>query len=287
MRHVISLSTIPPRFSAIGPTLRALVQQKSRPEAVELYIPRSYRRFPQWGGGLPQVPEGVTIVRVDDDLGPATKILPAVRAYRGQDVELLYVDDDCYFAPDWSARMLKLRLQRPDTVLCAKGLTIGMVGREWTASAPLPRAVAAPPPFEQFGFHLQRLLAKARRQDPAKPGLRPRYHKIARSGYVDIAEGFSGVSLRPEYLDDAAFTIPPVLWAVDDIWISGHLARRGIPIWADRSVNRSQAFAGLYLNNPLFRAVIDGADREQANLACVDYMRATYGIWGGADGSQG
>ena len=80
MRHVITLSTIPPRFAGIGPALRSLVAQRSRPEAVELYIPRSYRRFPDWGGGLPEVPEGVRIVRVDEDLGPATKILPAARA---------------------------------------------------------------------------------------------------------------------------------------------------------------------------------------------------------------
>ena len=87
--------------------------------------------------------------------------------------------------------------------------------------------------------------------------------------------------MRPEYLDDAVFDLPPVLWAVDDIWISGHLTRRGIPIWADRSLECSQVFAGLYQHHALFKSVIDGADRAQANLACVDYMRANYGIWGG------
>ena len=92
MRYVISLSTIPPRFASVGPCLNALLRQTARPEAVELYIPHSYRRFPQWGGGLPEVPAGVTIVRVDEDLGPATKILPAARAWRGQDVELFFVN---------------------------------------------------------------------------------------------------------------------------------------------------------------------------------------------------
>ena len=38
MRHVITLSTIPPRFAGIGPALRSLVAQRSRPEAVELTI---------------------------------------------------------------------------------------------------------------------------------------------------------------------------------------------------------------------------------------------------------
>ncbi|MCX7286080.1 MAG: glycosyltransferase family A protein [Rhodobacterales bacterium] len=281
MRHLITLSTIPPRFGDIGHTLRSLLAQKSRPEAVQLYIPRSYRRFPQWGGGLPEVPEGVSIVRIDDDLGPATKVLPAVRAYRGQDIELLYVDDDNYYAPDWAARVLTLRQKHPKTALCAKGLTVQRIGRPWTAAGPLPRAVAAPAASQQFGYHFWRMLANARRSEPGKPEFRHWYRILDKSGYLDVAEGYAGVAIRPEYLDDAVFNIPPVLWAVDDIWISGHLTRCGIPIWADKSLNRSRVYAELRQQYPLFKAVLDGADRQQANLACVDYMRETYGIWGG------
>jgi len=282
MRHVISLSTIPPRFAEIGPTLLSLVRQRSRPEAVELYIPRSYRRFPKWGGTLPEVPDGVNIIRVEEDLGPATKILPAARTYRGQDIELLYADDDNHYASDWAERFLKVRRLLPNAALCAVGLTLQKAGRDWNSSEPLPRAVNAPGAGAQFGYHLRRLLDLAWRQDASKSRLRQKYRKIDRSGYIDIAEGFSGVALRPEFLDDEAYTIPPVLWAVDDIWISGHLARRGIPIWADKGLNRSREFAVLYRNNALFKSVIDGADRRQANLACVGYMRATYGVWGGA-----
>lgn len=282
MRHIITLSTIPPRFADIGPTLRSLLDQRSRPEAVELYIPRSYRRFPQWGGGLPDVPQGVKIVRVDEDLGPATKILPAVKAYKGQDIELLFVDDDHHYSPDWAGRVLKLRRKLPNTALCASGLTVEKIGRPWRATEPLPRAVPAPRAKQQFWFNFQSMLDHVRQQDTDEPALRPGFRKIDRSGYLDIAEGVNGVAVRPEYLDDAAFNIPPVLWAVDDVWISGHLARRGIRIWAEKSLNRTRAFTSLRLHYPLFRAVIDGADRSQANLACVDYMRETYGIWGGA-----
>ncbi len=282
MRHAITLSTIPPRFAAIGPTLRSLVAQTSRPEAVELYIPRTYRRFPQWGGSLPEVPEGVRIVRVDEDFGPATKILPAARAYRGQDIELLYVDDDVHFSSNWAARVLKLRRKLPNTALCATALSVERLGRSSPATTPLPRVVPAPGAHEQFGFHVRRLVSTIRRSDPALPRMMPWYRKIKQSGYTDIAEGFCGVALRPEYLDDAVFDVPPVLWAVDDIWISGHLTRRGIPIWADRSLECSHVFAELHIQHALHKTVIDGSDRAQANLACVDYMRDVYGIWGGA-----
>ncbi len=281
MRHVISLSTIPPRFDRIGPALAALVRQRSRPEAVELYIPRSYRRFPQWGGALPQVPEGVTIVRVDDDLGPATKVLPAARTWRGQGVELSYVDDDHVFAPDWAGRVLALRRQRPDDVLCAFGVPLRLMGSSPNPDLPEPQALRAPRSREQLSYQLRRLLAAMLRSNRGPDRLQFPFRKIARSGYADIALGFCGVSIRPEFLDDLAYDIPPVLWAVDDIWLSGHFARRGVAIWADISLNRVRTLVATSATQALMHAQLDGADRNEANLACIAHMRQTYGVWGG------
>jgi hypothetical protein len=282
MRHIISLSTIPPRFAAIGPTLRSLVAQASRPEAVELYIPRTYRRFPQWGGSLPEVPEGVKIVRIDEDLGPATKILPAARAYRGQGVELLYVDDDHHYPTTWAAQFLKLRKAHPNAAVCAAATTVRRMGRDWEDTARQPQAIIAPPYETQTGFQLHRLLAALTKRSATPLTLLAPFRKLDQSGYADIAEGYAGVALRPEFLDEVAYTIPQVLWAVDDVWLSGQLARRGIPIWADKQLNGARAVLPLSRTHPLYSAVIDGADRTGANLACVDYMRATYGVWGGA-----
>jgi hypothetical protein len=285
MRHVISLSTIPPRFAAIGPTLQSLVRQRSRPEAVELYIPQSYRRFPDWGGGLPDVPEGVTIRRVDHDFGPATKVLPAARAYRGQDIELLYVDDDQHYAPDWAARFLELRKLHPEAAVCAAPSSLQRMGSRPNPDALQPRVVLAPVFLDQPVYQLRRLgraAVNAVLRRRSQPALRPPYRMLEQSGYADIAEGYAGVALRPDFLDDLAFDIPPVIWAVDDVWLSGHLARRGVPIWADRRLNLSQTFLAASSTLSLFRAEIEGAGRTAANLACIDHMRATYGIWGGA-----
>lgn len=281
MRHVITLSAIPPRFGSLGPTLRSLVRQRSRPEAIELHIPKTYRRFPDWGGGLPDVPDGVRIVRSDEDFGPATKILPAARAYRGQEVELLYVDDDHVYAPDWAKRSLALRKLHPEAVICAGARSVEMSGVRWKAPGPLPRAIFAPPYTLQLGFQIRLLLSKATGGRRAAEALFPSFRKVERSGYADIAEGYAGVGIRPDFLDDAAYAIPPVLWTVDDFWLSGHFARRGIPIWADKRLNRARAVLSASRAHALNREVIEGADREAANRACIDYMRRTYGLWGG------
>jgi hypothetical protein len=282
MRHIITLSSIPPRFDKLGPALHALRAQTSRPEAIELYIPKTYRRFPQWGGGLPGVPEGVTIRRVDEDFGPATKVLPAARAYRGQEVELLYVDDDVVFQSDWAALSLDLRKAHPAAVICGFAATVRRFGGNWKAARPLPRAVPAPRTSRQLGYQVRRLLGQLRPRSGSKSFLLAPYRKLDQSGFAEIAVGHGGVMLRPEFLDDAAFVLPPVLWTVDDVWLSGHMTRLGVPIWADRSLDKGRTVRDASHQHALFRSTIDGADRDAANLACIDYFRRTYGIWGGA-----
>lgn len=281
MRHIISLTSIPPRFADLGLTLRSLVRQTSRPEAVELYIPRFYRRFPQWGGALPEVPDGVRIVRVDDDLGPATKVLPAARAWRGTGVELFHADDDRIYAPSLLRAFLAVRKVHPEAVICGAGFHITERYGYPAFDAPPPRAVLAGDPMQTLGFQLRRLLLAARPRRPGQLRRAPYWRRFVQSGHVDVAEGFGGVLIKPEYLDEAAFAIPPVVWAVDDVWLSGTYARRGVKIWADLGLHRVETAVDVSLTHPLYKAVIEGADRRQADRACIDHMQQTYGIWGG------
>lgn len=104
------------------------------------------------------------------------------------------------------------------------------------------------------------------------------------SGYADIAEGFMGVLVRPEFFDDEAFDIPTILWAVDDVWLAGCLARKDIPIWVERVVSRRkqdkrkvEGTGGVVA--PLTSAVIESHNRAAANQACVRYFREKHGIW--------
>ncbi len=281
MRHVITLSSIPPRFSSLGPSLKSLLAQTSRPEAVELYIPRSYRRFPQWSGGLPEVPEGVRIVRVEEDLGPATKVLPAAKAYRGQDIEILYVDDDRHYDRNIAAAFLKCRRHHPGEALCTEAMSISELGYDWVASGPLPRAFRDIRPFSVFRRSVLRAVDRTFPRYFGQVRLKAFQTRFSASGYGDVAEGFGGVLVRPEFFDDAVSDIPPILWAVDDVWISGHLTRRGIPIWVEMAGARISNIGDMNETFALYRAELDGARRDDANRACVDYMRETYGIWGG------
>lgn len=265
MRTVITLSSIPPRFARLRPTLNSLVRQSAPVEAIRLYIPEHYRRFPDWDGTLPDVPEGIEIVRTDSDPGPATKILPALRDYAGQPVDILFCDDDRIYDRDWVARFQAMRRAHPGCALVEAGANIHDIALSSRRHDRLPRAAK---PRRDGAYRLKRILSLAL----WKPD------RFASSGYVDILAGYGGVMVRPDFFSPQVFDIPETLWTVDDPWLSGNLELNGIPIWLNAagslSVERRVA-----KRDALLKFSLDGAGRGTANCACIDWYRAHHGIW--------
>ncbi|MEM7597583.1 MAG: hypothetical protein AAF382_07770 [Pseudomonadota bacterium] len=98
------------------------------------------------------------------------------------------------------------------------------------------------------------------------------------SGFVDIAQGFGGVSVAPEWLDLPDIAPPPKARLADDIWLSAQLARQGIGIRLC-----PEARHGL---RPAFEDEhglqdIQVADQTRAavNLAALDAVTEQFGIW--------
>ncbi len=279
MRHIISLTTIPPRLDRIGETLRALVAQRSRPEEVRLYLPKTFRRFPAYGGAVPDLPEGVTLIRPEEDLGPATKVIHAARDLRGQAVDILYCDDDHLYLRDWAEKFLAVRKRRPQDAVTGAVMHVRRSAGQPEPEG--PRAVAPPPRLQQPGHLLRRLASRLAHRGAQDLPLEPIYRTVETPGYVDIAQGFTGVAIRPDFLDDQVFDIPPILWTVDDIWLSGHMARLGVKIWAEPRMNRFRQRNGPSATSPLYDAEIEGMRRRSANAACIAHMQEVYGVWGG------
>ena len=98
--------------------MASLERQSVKPDQVEIYIPRKYRRFPDASVNLPKLPSWVSVITVEDDMGPATKVLPAARKWRGEDVDLLLCDDDRAEDPKWISRFAHARLERPKDIIC-------------------------------------------------------------------------------------------------------------------------------------------------------------------------
>lgn len=261
---IVTLSTIPPRFNLIQPTLNALLGQNLKIQEIRLYIPQSYRRFPDWNGKLPTVPAGVTIHRCDKDLGPATKVLPAARDLKGRDVDILFCDDDKIYDNGWHRRFKTEAQKKPDTCIIEVGETFPDIADECRPKDRLPRSRWKK---KDYIYRIKRILSLF----TIKPNL-------TSSGYVDQISGFAGVLVRPQWFDELFYDIPDVMWTVDDPWISGHLERVGIPIWNTGKRKNLREGEGSSVD-ALLNLVQEGHDRVEADLLVIDYFREKYGIW--------
>lgn len=264
---VITLTAIPPRFPHLHETLRSLVSQKAKVASVNLYLPRRYRRFEWDPSVLPEVPEGVQIRLVDEDYGPATKVLPAVREYRGQDTLILFCDDDKVYDNDWAQRFVDCSQQHPGCCIVEEGGDVCHYSSHAFRGDLQPRSGRR---IKNLGYRLRRLATLGT--------WKPR--KNIGSGYVDMLEGWGGVMVRPEFFTDTAFEIPDILWTVDDVWLSGQLALNQVPIWLNADdPRRTKGNSNEVKAASLRKLVHEGHGRIEANQACVDYFRDKYGIW--------
>ncbi|WP_102961512.1 glycosyltransferase [Mangrovicella endophytica] len=271
--RIISLTTIPPRFSVIQPTLLSLLRQRTAMDEIRLYVPRRYRRFPDYDGAAPQVPEGISVIRTDDDLGPASKVLFAVRDFAGTDASILFCDDDRLFRSDWAGGLFEAQAERPDECVALLGKTL----KGPRQSAIEPRAIRRGRSIDaEYRLRQIRSLIKgALSRSPVEPETR---RKIRSAGYADILLGLGGVVVRPHFFDDVAYQIPDVCWGVDDVWLSGMLARRGIRIWLPQDLQKPAA-ADAGDVDPLYKSAVAGHRRSEANSGSIRYLQEHFGIW--------
>ena len=196
-RVVVSLTTIPSRLTRLRPTLNSLLTQDYPPTAIYLAVPRRSAREPkpyQMPGWLAQHP-AVTVIDCERDWGPASKLLPALLAERERpDTLIIAVDDDNIYPREMVATFVRFSQRLPDAALCFRGHVVSPA-RRWKQS----RAV--------FGT------------------------RVGAPTRMDIITGCGGILVKPRFFDGAVFdysAAPPSAFFVDDVWFSGHLARRGV-----------------------------------------------------------
>ena len=112
---VVSFTTIPPRFERLPRKIQSIIEQKVMPDAIEIYIPKRYRRVPGRRPVFPRLPSAVQVIEVDEDLGPATKLLPALKKWETESVYFLVCGDDGVQYRNWiSSRPRRIHLHTDD-----------------------------------------------------------------------------------------------------------------------------------------------------------------------------
>ena len=274
---IISLTSIPPRFGGLAPVLKSLLDQTARIDEIRVYIPKRYRRCPTWSGQRPDLPDGVRLVVVDDDLGPASKLLHAARDLSGSGVPILFCDDDRIYPRTWASGLLAAHARRGGECVAAIGRHLSEVVPSAAPAKRLPRAEVGKQRFDPY-YRLRRLRQQWSERSFRTAGEKPSRRSVLRAGYVDLLQGYAGAVMLPDFVDEAFYDIPDDIWMVDDIWLSGHLARRNIPIW----VPRRQEICRRAANAPieaLLTSVFNDSDRDASNHRAVSYFQDTYGMW--------
>lgn len=206
---IITMTTLPSRIANIAPTIASLSHQSVRPERILLNLP-TYSKREQTEYKIPDYIKKNPLVEINEtaeDLGPATKLLPALRKYWGRDDKLLIIaDDDEIYAHDLVKNYLTYEKESKDSVLT-------MVG--WDVPEGLD--------------HAQRIVKYGAIGNKPKKS-----QKVTKLTQVDCVQGASTFAVRPTFFSQEVFDYsqaPKEAFFVDDIYVSGHIAKQKVPVY--------------------------------------------------------
>lgn len=104
-KFIVSLTTSPQRISKIKPMVFSILNQSRNPDLFILNIPKTFHRT----GETYTIPDfitnnNITVNMIDQDYGPATKIIPTVTLLKEENYDsintyIIYLDDDVIYRP--------------------------------------------------------------------------------------------------------------------------------------------------------------------------------------------
>ena len=252
--YIFSMTTIPSRIAGLGAVIDRLHAQTVKPREVVVYIPRSYRREEFRGISTAGLPSNCRVVMVDEDLGPATKVLYALGDY--PDVPVIFCDDDRFYAPQLAEVLTGMAAENPGACIAARALPVRQYLMQYSFR-------------KDWKYRVKRFVTAGHyRPKRIKPGTP-----------LDIVAGFAGVLVRSGAFADGVKDIPDHFWLVDDIWLSGHLALAGTPVLSPgNGLERSEPHAENE-HDALNQYVYVSQNRERLDRRCVAHFQQEHGIW--------
>ena len=205
---VISLSVLPTRFKGLKPTLNSITDQTVLPRKIILNLPRVFRRdktdykIPDYVKEHPLV----EINWIEHDLGPATKLLPTLDLFKKEDLLIIVVDDDQIYPQEMVENYCAYAKKLPDAAMTLSGWVV-------------PQSFDHGDKYQFYGG-----IVRFYRRD----------NSVSEPMRVDCLQGAASFAVRPSFFDNRIFNFeeaPKEAFFVDDIWVSGNIARKEIPIF--------------------------------------------------------
>ncbi|MFU0507328.1 hypothetical protein [Pseudaminobacter sp. NGMCC 1.201702] len=196
---VVTLTTIPARAKMLAPVLRSLIDQSQPADRIVLALPYRARR----GQAYPEpetlgLPVGIDVIRCEDE-GPVTKLLPALKLE--PEAVMIVVDDDVIYPRRFIETLLAEHRRNKVAAIGFRGIRL----KEGVAFPALDHVFAT---------------------------------GVSKSTQVDVLFGTWGYLVPPHALGNAVHDFsgsPAAVRWVDDVWVSGQLARSGVPRFVVRA----------------------------------------------------
>ncbi len=258
---IVTLTTIPTRAAYLHRTIESIKSQTRKPDSVELNIPVEYRKRELGKVDYSLLPKEVSIHNCED-FGPATKLLPTLSRYAGKNVCIIYCDDDRVYDKNWIARLLHVHEQQP--VSCIADEVLEVRNRYFANK------------YRKNICYRLRRLASAGLWKPSK-----------NDPYCgQIAEGFGGVLIRPNFFCEKTFKIDEEFSMVDDIWLSAMLAKNNVLVKFSGRKDDEKSKAVMVENQDLGRiegslvkSGHQGFDRLNLDWRAIKLANERYGVW--------
>ncbi len=125
IRLVVTMTTLPGREDIIIPTINSIINQTLKPDIIYLTLPSESRRLKLKYGPMPNiVVEHCSIIHVDVDYGPVTKLYGGLMFENVPDTIIISCDDDVIYPSDTFELLYQKSLIYPDSCICGSGMLI-------------------------------------------------------------------------------------------------------------------------------------------------------------------
>ena len=126
MKYIVSFTTSPCRISKCQPMLDSILNQTRKPDLIILNIPKIFSRTGESYVVPENISENVVVNIIEDDLGPATKIVPTVAYlnklnYDKDSTRIIYLDDDIKYMEKMIETYEMVISKNDNSVWCASG----------------------------------------------------------------------------------------------------------------------------------------------------------------------
>jgi hypothetical protein len=201
MKRIISLTILPSRLSNAKATLDSLLDQDKAADEICVWLPKNAKRDEVLIKSIPQYLKQEPIrVEMVDDVGPATKLIPALRKYWNEkETIIVTADDDQIYPKGWFGGLVRYSEQYESSCL-------GYRGRKFLRLGGL-----------RLSLSYKRAIVQL-------------CHKMGSPKKVDIVTGVWGALYKVKFFDEEVFDLDldTPMFFTDDIWFSGMMAKRGV-----------------------------------------------------------